>query len=149
MKHLIFLIGIGMVFLSCRNSSTDLIDPSDLKIKAGYICGWGSGIDTLEITNQTVRYVYYIPRQSMQAQISKTRKLSDQEWVDIRKALNWSQFNSLSYKTCNVCFDGCDEWIAVQNGALSHQITFTRGLKIDTINALQAKLAQLKAEFAP
>lgn len=148
MKHLVILFFVGSGILSCKNSSLDLIDPSDLKIKAGYICGWGSGIDTLEIANQTVRYVYYIPRQSMQAQISKTRKLSDQEWAEIKKSINWSQFNLLSYKTCNVCFDGCDEWIAVQNGALSHQITFTRGLKIDTINALQAKLAQLKTELS-
>jgi hypothetical protein len=88
-----------------------------------------------------------VPRNSLKPQVVKSRKLSDQEWAEIKNVVNWSQFNLLKYKTCNVCFDGCDEWIAIQNGDLSHQITFTKGLKIDTISPLQSKIAQLKTEL--
>jgi hypothetical protein len=143
---LVFLLGVWM--MSCKNSTPDPLNESNFKIKAGYICGWGAGIDTLEIANQTVRYVYYVPRKSAKAQILKTRKLTDQEWTELKNSVNWSQFIRLNYKTCNVCFDGCDEWIALQNGDFSHQITFSKGLKIDTINTLQAKIAQLKSELS-
>ncbi|MFL0162505.1 hypothetical protein [Aquirufa salirivi] len=148
MKNLVLLVCICLGIFSCKNSTPDPLNESNFKIKAGYICGWGAGIDTLEIVNQTVRYVYYVPRNSLKPQLTKSRKLSDLEWAEIRNVVNWSQFKLLKYKTCNVCFDGCDEWIAIQNGDLSHQITFTKGLKIDTISPLQSKLAQLKTELA-
>lgn len=148
MKNLALLFCVCLGMLSCKNSIPNPVEESNFKIKAGFICGWGAGIDTLEIANQTVRYVYYVPRNSLKAQISKTRKLSDQEWADIKSTVNWSQFNLLKYKTCNVCFDGCDEWIAIQSSNLSHQITFSKGLKIDTINQLQARIAQLKTELS-
>jgi hypothetical protein len=139
---------IGLLLFGCeKNNSDDTPDNSGLIIKSGFVCGWGNGTDTIEISKTTIRYVYYIPRQSQQPQISKTRSVSASEWNEIRCAVNMKEFNKLTYNTCNVCVDGCDEWIFIQENKSFHKITFRFGAKIDTISNLLTKLAQLRNEF--
>jgi hypothetical protein len=58
-------------------------------------------------------------------------------------------FIKLNYNSCNICIDGCDEWIYMQNEESSHKITFGPGFKNDSINKLQTKLKQLRTEFNP
>lgn len=137
------------MFSSCKTVQTEQTGNSDLVIKTGFICGWGSGQDSMEVSQKAVKYIYYVPRKSSEAQITKTRAISDAEWTEISNAVNMNDFVRLDYNTCNVCADGCDEWISIQKGKLSHQITFNKGAKIDSINKLQIQLAKLKAEFNP
>ena len=147
MKYtLFFVLILFSVFLSCKKS--ELTPGSDLIIKAGFACGWGSGEDSLEISKTTIKYVYYIPARSHESIINKTRAVSDSEWTEILNDVNLNDFVKLNYQTCNICFDGCDEWILVQDDKISHNIRFTRGEKIDQINKLQNKLGQLRSEFS-
>ena len=132
---------------ACNQDGENPANNSGLVIQAGYICGWGSGTDSIQITKTAVRYVYYIPRKSQQPQIVKTRTVSESEWTEIINSINLEEFTKLNYNTCNVCFDGCDEWIQIHNDQTDHKITFGKGLKIDAINQLQEKLSRLRAEF--
>jgi hypothetical protein len=116
-------------------------------IKAGFMCGWGSGEDSLIISNTMIKYVYYVPAKSHVPEINKTRFTTTTDWTNITNAVNIDNFLKLNYNTCNVCVDGCDEWISIENGSVSHQIRFGLGLEIDSIKPLQDLLAQFRSEF--
>lgn len=147
--YLISIVAISLIAYSCKTVRTEQLSNSDLVIKTGFICGWGAGQDSMEVSQKAVKYIYYVPRKSSEAQITKTRAISEAEWTEISNSVNTADFAKLDYKTCNVCVDGCDEWISIQNGKLSHQITFNKGAKIDSISKLQAQLAKLRTEFNP
>ena len=93
--------------------------------------------------------MFYTPRLSQKPQILKSRSVPETEWNEIVNSFKVAEFEKLNYNTCNVCFDGCDEWIVVQNGQSSHKITFGKGNKIDTISQLQLKISALRTEFNP
>jgi len=134
------------VLLGCKK--TELTPNSDLIIKAGFMCGWGSGEDSLEISQSEIKYVYYIPAQSRVPIINKTRSVSESEWTEILNIVNLDNFVKLNYQSCNICVDGCDEWISIEDDKISHNIRIGKGYQIDTINKLQNKLAELRAEFS-
>ena len=144
-KQLIVVISALFILLSCAKNDSN--QTSNLVIKAGFICGWGSGEDSIEITQTSIKYVYYIPGKSLQPQIRKARAVSSSEWTEIVNDINMDNFVRLNYQSCNVCVDGCDEWIFIQKGDLSYEIRFGKGAKIDTISELQIKLEQLRTEF--
>ena len=143
---LFLILTTFFILLSCKKS--ELPPDSDLIIKAGFICGWGSGEDSLEISQSKIKYVYYIPAQSRIPIIRKSRSVTENEWREILNDVNLDDFLKLNYQSCNICVDGCDEWISVQNYKISHNIRFGKGSQIDTISRLQNKLAELRAEFS-
>lgn len=151
MKNLlpiIFLLFSGLV--GCKKSINDFSskDNSSLQIIAGFMCGWGTGEDSLYISKTSIKYVYYIPATTMLPQINKTRSVQDTEWINIVNSIDLNEFVKLNYNSCNICVDGCDEWISIQNNQVSHQIRFSKGIKIDSIYKLQNKIAQLRSEFS-
>jgi len=146
-KQLILAILSLLIMLSCKKTDSEQINNSNLVIKAGFICGWGSGEDTIEISRTSIKYVYYVPAKSQQPQIRKARPVSRTEWSEILNDVDINNFVNLNYQTCNVCADGCDEWIFIQKDNLSHGIRFGKEATIDAISKLQIKLGQLRAEF--
>ena len=140
---------ISGLFDSCRRVERDQLTNQQVIIQAGFVCGWGSATDSLIITKTEIRYAYYVPRLSSKPQIQKKRGVPEIEWTQIRNSFNADEFIKLNYNSCNVCFDGCDEWVSVLNDLSFHKITYPKGLKIDTISQLQLKLAALRAEFNP
>ena len=146
MKPVSFLILTAFfVFLSCKKS--ELTPNNDLIIKAGFVCGWGSGEDSMEISQTMIKYAYYIPAKSFTPIINKTRPVPDSEWTEILNDVNLDDFIKLNYQSCNICVDGCDEWISIQDDKIYHKITFGKGSIIDTISRLQNKIAELRTEF--
>lgn len=142
----VILLVTGLL-LSCNNNELNQTNSSGLVIKAGFECGWGSGTDSIVISQAGIKYAYYIPGKSLQPQIAKTWSISNSEWTEIANEVDLNGFVKLQYQSCLICLDGCDEWIFIQNGDLSHKITFGKGRKIDSISSLQTKLAQIRAEF--
>ena len=145
--ELLFILAI--LCDGCDLVERNLPANSDLIIQNGYVCGWGAGTDSLIITKNEIRYMFYTPRLSLEPQILKSRSIPETEWNEIVHSFKVTEFEKLNNNTCNVCFDGCDEWIAVQNGQSSHKITFGKGMKIDTISQLQLKISALRTEFNP
>jgi hypothetical protein len=145
---ILMLMPISWIFLnSSTGIKTNQFEESDLTIKAGYICGWGSGQDTLTITKKKVSYVFYVPRKSNKPEIKKSRTLTEKEWEEILSSFDMNDFLKLNYNTCNVCIDGCDSWISVHSKKTNHRLSFNYGMQIDTIKNLQVKLSQIRAEF--
>ena len=147
-------IPVLLLILTCltgckktESNSTDNKEELPLTIEAGFMCCWGTGEDSLFISNTIIRYVYYVPANSMLPKIKKARPTTDIEWANILNSLNLNNFVKLEYNSCNICVDGCDEWIMIQDDHISHQIRFGRGLKIDSISDLQSILAQFRTEF--
>jgi hypothetical protein len=120
---------------------------NSLVIKSGFMCGWGAGQDSLVISSTMIKYVYSVPSNSQVPEIIKERPTTATEWNNILNSINLNNFLNLNYNSCNICFDGCDEWITVKNDSISHQIRFGMGLKIDSIKPLQDILSQLRTEF--
>lgn len=150
MKKLpLVILSVLTAFLSCKKSDSakTITDGSGLIIKAGYMCGWGAGEDSIEISQTKIKYVYSVPRESQQPKITETRDVSASEWNQIVNAVNMNDFVKLHYQTCNICVDGCDEWISINDGNVSHKIIYSKGQTIDSISNLQQKLAQLRTEF--
>jgi len=137
------LIVIIAIFTGCKKTD----DSSGLTIKAGFACGWGSGEDSLEISRNEIKYVYFVPSKSSSAMIRTSRSVSVSEWNEINEAFNMVEFSRLDYNTCNICVDGCDEWIYINDGRKAHNIRFTKGQGIPEISKLQKKLDDLRAEF--
>jgi hypothetical protein len=82
-----------------------------LVIKAGYMCGWGSGQDSLIISSKMIQYVYSVPANSQIPEVNKARPTTPAEWNNILNSINFNNFLNLHYNSCNICVDGCDEWI--------------------------------------
>lgn len=144
---LVFLFTFLLVNCSKTEDNPMIKHNTSLVIKAGYMCGWGSGQDSLIISSNTIRYVYSVPARSQLPEINKERQTTAAEWNNILNSIDYTTFSKLNYNTCNICVDGCDEWITIKNSSVSHQIRFGLGLKIDSIKALQDLLAQLRSEF--
>jgi hypothetical protein len=150
MKISFFLIILMAVCLiSCKKPDNISLNKenSSMVIKAGFACGWGSGEDSLIISSKTIKYVYSVPAKSNVPEIIQTRLTTTTDWQNITNAININSFLKLNYNTCNICVDGCDEWISIKNDSVSHQIRFGLGLKIDSIKPLQDLLAQFRSEF--
>lgn len=135
-----------ILFLSISCRKTDESDDS-LIIKAGFACGWGAGQDTLEISSSIIKYSFYVPQESSDPKIDASREVTRAEWKEIKEAVDMDAFLALEYNTCNICVDGCDEWIFIQNDKASHRISYDKGLQIETIKKLQDLISGLKAEF--
>lgn len=150
MKIWLLVILFSIFCLSSCNKSEEFDsnqENSSLVIKAGFACGWGAGEDSLIISSTRIKYVYSIPAKSRVPQINETRSTTSTDWKNITNAINLNKFLNLHYNSCNICVDGCDEWISIKNDSISHQITFGLGLNIDSIKPLQDLLAKFRSEF--
>ena len=148
-NHLLLIILCSFCLITCNKKEDNSLikDNSSLVIKAGFMCGWGSGQDSLTISSKTINYYYSVPANAQIPEINKARPTTETEWNTILSSINLNNFLNLNYNSCNICFDGCDEWISVKNDKISHQIRFGLGLKIDSIKPLQDILSQLRSEF--
>jgi hypothetical protein len=148
-NHLQLIILFSFLLTACSKTENNPIikDNASLVIKAGFMCGWGAGEDSLIISATTIRYVYTVPSKSQIPEINEERQTTPAEWNNILNSVNYNNFLKLNYNSCNICVDGCDEWISIKNNSISHQIRFGLGLKIDSIKPLQDILSQLRSEF--
>jgi hypothetical protein len=144
---LIFIFSFCLIACNKTELSRAKSENTSMVIKAGFMCGWGSGEDSLIITSTIIKYVYSVPAKSQIPEINKERQTSTSEWNNILSSINFDNFLNLNYNTCNICVDGCDEWISIKTDSMSHQIRFGLGRKIDSIKPLQDILSQLRSEF--
>lgn len=126
MKRILIFAVIVVVALACKDEQ--LVSEkhfSDLTIKTGTICGWCARNDTLSISGNSVRYVNFTQCDNSIPAIEKTAEIEAQTLDSLLMLLDYDEFKKIELNTCNVCFDGCDNWIEIHQGEESHYIRFT------------------------
>lgn len=147
-KTLLLACMIGFAF-SCTYVEDDQSN-SDLIIRTGTICGWGAVNDTLTITGDySVRYVNYTRASAGNPLVEKKAELSPSELETLIALLDVDELKKLELNSCNVCFDGCDDWISFNDGTTSHYIRFTKDdPKLQPIKAFVDQLNVIKAKYS-
>jgi len=143
---------IGVVFIVAFACTYDSLDDksndSDLIIKIGTICGWCSVNDTLTITRKSVRYVNYANCSTNKPSVEKMGELNATELDALLAKLDFAELKKLDLNSCNVCFDGCDDWIYFSNGTEDHYIRFTRNdPKLQPIQTFVDQLNAIKTQY--
>jgi hypothetical protein len=148
-RKILYLCPLILVAFACADNREEITDKSALVIKTGTICGWCAQNDTLSISGNMVRYVNYTNCSSNNPSVAKTGQIESSELDDLLGKLDVSELKKLDMNSCNVCFDGCDDWISYSNGTDSHYIRFTRNdPKLQQIQAFVDQLFAIKAQCA-
>lgn len=151
-KKIAFVVSIIVMAFSCQNDHlAEKSQYSNLIIKTGTICGWCSVDDTLTIHGNSVRYVNYTQCSNNQPAVEKNGQVLTSQLDTLLANLNLNEFKKLNLNSCNVCADGCDNWIFFDNGIESHYIRFGTGdpklqpiqLFIDQLNAIKTQYSKV------
>jgi hypothetical protein len=127
MYKLIIYIGLVIFILSSceknkNNDNNRYLSDNDLIIKTGIVCGWCGGADSLIINIQEIEYSYYLPCDEEYGNKKETTK--EEIWNSLLSVLDLKEFLKVDLNVCNVCVDGCDKWIYIENDTISHRISF-------------------------
>jgi hypothetical protein len=149
LRKFLFIAAVFKVAFACSyDSLDDKRNDSDLIIKTGTVCGWCSVNDTLTITQNLVRYVNYANCSTNKPSVEKMGELNTAELDALLAKLDFAELKKLDLKSCNVCFDGCDDWISFSNGTENHYIRFTRNdPKLQPIQAFVDQLNAIKTQY--
>ena len=121
---------------------------SKLVIKTGTICGWCTMNDTLSIEGNSARYVNYTQCNNNMPALEKNGQIATSELEILLSEFDFNEFKKLDLNSCNVCFDGCDDWIYIDNGSESHYIRFTRNdPKLQPIQVFVDQLNAIKTQY--
>lgn len=144
-----FIITVIAFAFSCTyDSLDDKSNDSDLIIKTGTVCGWCTVNDTLTITGNSVRYVNYANCSANKPSVEKNGQLNDGDLDALLAKLDFTELKKLDLNSCNVCFDGCDEWIFFSNGVENHYIRFSENdTKLQQIQAFIDQLNAIKTQY--
>jgi len=141
----IFFVLSTLIFTACLKE--DLKTHDKLLIEFGSACGWCAGEETITISESKIEYIRNIPCGENEGQTKLSRTYNSEEWEGLINSLNYDYFLTLDYNTCNVCVDGCDEFIFITKDGETHEIRYTPGNEIEGIESFQEKLYELLAGF--
>lgn len=149
MSKVLFPIVLTFVVLSCAESKEFQLEKSDLVIKAGTVCGWCAKNDTLIISGKTYKYVNYIQCSTTNPAVKKTGEIETSELEALTAKIDFAEFKKLELNSCNVCVDGCDDWITIKSGSETHTIRFSRDEpKLQPVKAFVDELNALKSRYS-
>ena len=146
-----YLLTIGLLlflFTSCNENRNEIdLKMNKVEISMCSICGWCAGGDSLLITQE--RTYYELNKQC--GEITKNREFetTKKDWDELIDLLDKEEFQKIDINTCNVCVDGCDTWITLNDGGNSHTIRFgfNDSLSIAKIQPFIDKLEEIKAKI--
>jgi hypothetical protein len=144
MRRIKLTIVISIVLmLSCEKGK----DNNDLMISMGTVCGWCGGSDSLIITEDKSSYEYN--NLCDNNDFSRNTLTGKCEWNELIELLDMDKFQNININTCYVCIDGCDTWISLKDGSVSHKIRFgfEDSAAIMDIRPFIDKLDSIRIEF--
>lgn len=148
-SKLFYLCVLALTALSCVESKNEDLEQSDLVIKTGTVCGWCAQNDTLVISGRKVKYVNYIECSTTNPSVSKTSQMEAAELRSLTDKLDFAEFKKLDMNSCNVCVDGCDDWISISKGSEKHIVLFGRAeAKLQPIKEFVDELNALKDKYS-
>lgn len=150
LKKIAYAVSVIFLGFSCHDKQ--LIQNSlnsKLIIKTGTICGWCSINDTLVIQGNSVRYVNYTKCNNINPAVEKKGQIPTLELDGLIAKLDFNELKKISLNSCNVCVDGCDDWIYFENGTESHYIRFGKAdPKLQTIQTFIDQLNAIKIQYS-
>jgi hypothetical protein len=92
--------------------------------------------------------VNFIQCNTTNPSVKKTGEIDQESLNQLKASLDFAEFKKLDMNSCNVCVDGCDDWITIKNGVESHTIRFSRNdPKLQPIKAFVESLSSLKEKY--
>ena len=80
--------------------------------------------------------------------VEKNGQIATADLEALLSNLDFNELKKLDLNSCNVCFDGCDDWIYFDNGSESHYIRFTRNdPKLQPIQVFVDQLNAIKTQY--
>ena len=146
--HSFILILIIPFIISCSKQDDEFGGHGSFVIEYGTVCGWCAGEESVTVSVVKADYLRQIPCGDEEGTQNKTIALSEEAWNDIISSFDYSWFQTLDYNECNVCADGCDEFIKITNNASTHEIRYSPSTEIDGLNNLREKLNDIMNEMA-
>jgi len=148
-KYLISILVLILICFSCTEKTSEDDSRSDIIIKTGTVCGWCTLNDTLTISGKNLRYVNYANCSNTKPSVEKSGELSNSDFDALLKLLDFEELKKLELNSCNVCADGCDDWIFYKNGSDSHTIRFSvNDPKLKNIQAFVDELNRIKLKYS-
>lgn len=150
MKNLFYLIILGsFAILSCQKaSSVHAVTEDEIQISINTACGWCAPGDSMTITKATTAYKYRPSSCSIDGELISSGTQQEQ-WRNLVQLLDLEKFNSINLNECNICVDGCDEWITIKQNRYEHTIRYgsIQNEKLKEIKPFIEKLHAIRAEM--
>lgn len=139
----LFIPLFSIILISCEKN----IEQTNLIITSGTACGWCAGTDSVTITQAKTIYKFNSPCDDNDLNI--TRTTDSKVWNRLIDNLEISSFNAINLNSCNVCADGCDTWISVNNEGKYHRIRYgyDDSDAIDKIRPFAEQLDSIRNSF--
>jgi len=141
---LLFVLSL-LLFSACEKEELKAKD--NFIIEFGSVCGWCAGEEKITVTESKVEYFREIPCGENAGKTELSRSFSSEDLNDLLGSFEYEHFLSLNYNTCNVCVDGCDEFIVITKDGETHEIRYNPGIEIEGIEGFQEKLEELLSGF--
>lgn len=140
-----FALLISFLISGCADTGLD--DTDNMTITYGTVCGWCAGEEFITLVPGRIDYRREIPCGENKGTTTKTKALSTAEWEALAGLFDYSHFASLDHNTCNVCVDGCDEIMRIENKGPAHEIRYSPSDKIEGMEPLRQKLRDYLEEM--
>jgi len=148
-KYSISILVLILFCFSCTDKTYDDNSNLDLVVKTGTVCGWCTINDTLTISGTRIKYVNYANCNTVKPTVENGGELTTQELDALLKLLDFEELKKLDLNSCNVCVDGCDDWIFYKNGLQTHYLRFgTNDPKLQPIRAFLDRLNSIKSQYS-
>jgi len=141
------LVLILPILISCSKQN-DFGEHGSIIIEYGTVCGWCGGEEAITVSAAKADYLRQIPCGENEGTTNKTVEISREKWNDIISSFDYSYFLTLNYNECNVCVDGCDEFIKITADNSIHEIRYSPSIEIDGLENLREKLNNVMNEMA-
>ena len=126
--------------VSCSKQDNDFGDHGNLTIEFGTVCGWCAGEEKITVSPSKADYYRNIPCGDDKGTLRESVAISPNEWDEISSSFDYNYFLTLDFNDCNVCVDGCDEFIIITKNGFSHEIRYAPSKVIEGMDELRQQL---------
>jgi len=149
MKNRLLAIGVLILLFTSCNSDKNVVElkTNKLEISMCSICGWCAGSDSLLVTEATTYYEMNTP--CIDTKIENENATLKSDWNKLIDLLDKEEFLKIDINSCDVCFDGCDTWITLNDGGKIHTIRYgyNDSLAIKPIQPFIDKVAAIREKI--
>lgn len=130
-----------LLIFACSEKEPEISDSN--QIKFGTVCGWCAGEEFILVSSSKVEYHRIIPCGEDAGNTTKSIDYCSCEWDVLISSFDFELFNTLEYNECNVCADGCDEFLQISFDNNSHEIRYSPTTTVEGMEDLQELLQDL------